>query len=250
MTWLAISPPGCRTVLVSRCDLDCRGAHPRPREAVLSAEELRRAERFTREEDARRFSAGRAWVRRELGRLLDVAPGRIVFAAGPFGRPEIVHPMTSLSFSLAHSGARAILAASLEGRVGVDIESGDAAPDAETLAARALAPAELEEFCACPAAEREAFFLARWTAREALLKAAGVGLSSDPGRIALEPRGGGSFSGRGEPRIAGLRAWPLEAGPGFIAALASDETRNPKSEIRNSKQRETPNRVSNFEFRV
>ncbi len=222
MKWLEFSRPGCRKVLLARCDLDSPEEDPRRDEEVLSAEEIRRAGRFAREEDARRFLAGRAWMRRALGGLLGVAPGRLVFAAGPFGKPEIRDPASSLSFSLAHAGARALLAAAQAGRVGVDIEPRGAAPDAETLASRALAPPELEAFHARPPEEREAFFLARWTAKEALLKAAGIGLSSDPVRIALEPEAGGSYRGRGEPRIAGLRAWPLEVGPRFVAALAAE----------------------------
>jgi 4'-phosphopantetheinyl transferase len=222
--WLEISLPGCRGVLVARFDLDSPEENPRPDEGVLSAEEIRRARRFVREEDARRFVAGRAWIRRALGELLGAAPGRIVLAARPFGKPEIREPASSLSFSLAHAGAQALLAVAQGGRVGVDIEARDAAPDAETLAPRALAPRELEEFHARPLEEREPFFLARWTAKEALLKAAGIGLSSDPARITLEPEADGSFLGRGESRIAGLRAWPLEAGPRFVAALAAEVT--------------------------
>lgn len=161
-------------------------------------------------------------MRKSLGELLGVAPGEIVFGAGAFGKPEILSPATTLSFSLAHAEGEALLAVAFRGRVGVDIEARDAAPDVDALAARALAPEELRQLRRLPAQEREAFFLARWTMKEALLKAAGVGLSSDPSRIVLEAGEEGSFTARGEPATEGLEAWLVDAGPGFLAALAAE----------------------------
>ena len=224
MSWREISWPGCGRVLLRQFPLDSFDKE-RSRDAILSAEELRRASHFRRERDRRRFVAGRTFVRESLGELLGVAPDRIVFGTGAFGRPEILAPATSLSFSLAHAGGEALLAVASNGRVGVDLEPLDAAPDADTLAARALAPEELERFRSRPAAEREAFFLTRWTVKEALLKAVGVGLSSDPAQIVLERDEEGSFTGRGEPAIEGLQACLIDAGPGFIAALAGESPR-------------------------
>ena len=220
MSWREVSWPGCSRVLLRQFPLDSFDTEG-SRDAILSAEELRRASHFRRARDRRRFVAGRAFVRESLGELLGVAPDRIVFGTGAFGRPEILSPATSLSFSLAHAEGEALLAVATNGRVGVDIEERHAAPDAEALAARALAPEELEEFLLRPAAERESFFLVRWTAKEALLKAAGVGLSSDPARIVLERGQDGCFIGRGDPAIQGLRAGLVDAGPRFIAALAT-----------------------------
>jgi len=220
MSWREISWPGCGRVLLRQFPLDSFDTE-RSRDAILSAEELRRASHFRRERDRRRFVAGRAFVRESLGELLGVAPDRIVFGAGPFGKPEMLAPAISLSFSLAHAEGQALLAVASNGRVGVDIEEQHAAPDAQALAVRALAPEELERFRSRPAAERESFFLTHWTAKEALLKAAGVGLSSDPTRIVLERDQDGCFIGRGDPAIEGLQAWLVDAGPGFIAALAT-----------------------------
>ena len=219
MSWREISWPGCGRVLLRQVSLDSFDRE-RSRDAILSAEELRRASHFRRERDRRRFVAGRTFVRECLGELLGVGPDRIVFGAGAFGRPEILAPATSLSFSLAHAGGQALLAVASNGRVGVDIEEQHAAPNAEALAPRALAPEELEQFHARPAGERESFFLERWTAKEALLKAAGIGFSCDPASLALARDPGGFFTGSGEPRIAGLRARLVDAGPGWIAALA------------------------------
>jgi 4'-phosphopantetheinyl transferase len=222
VTWQTISRPGCATLLLSGFDLDSPPEKSWAPAEALSREEIERAARFRRARDARRFLAGRMRTRSALAELLGIAPERIAFAAGPFGRPEIRYPATSLSFSLAHAGGRAVLAVAEGGRVGVDIEPRDAAPDAEALASRALAPRELEELFARPSSERESFFLSRWTAKEALLKAAGIGFACDPARITLQRDAQGGFGARGEPRIAGLTAWHVEEAPGFLVALAAD----------------------------
>jgi len=223
MNWRELSRPGSPGVLLAQFDLDSpeqgRDAFC---EAILSPDEIRRAGRLARAVDARRFLAGRERTRRALGEFLGVAPERIVFGYGPHGKPEVLPPSAPVSFSLAHAGAHLLLAIARAGRVGVDLEARDAAPDAEALAERALAPSEQDELSARPAFEKALYFLARWTAKEALLKAAGVGLSRDPARFALERDAAGALVGRGEPAIAGLRAWPVDAGPGFVAALATE----------------------------
>ncbi|HKA36357.1 MAG TPA: 4'-phosphopantetheinyl transferase superfamily protein [Thermoanaerobaculia bacterium] len=216
MSWTVLAPPGGRRVLIRWFDLDFGGDPPRK---VLSAEEIARARRFHREADARRYLAGRAAMRRALGELLGSEPARLVFETGPHGKPGLAGAPCSFNFS--RSGARAVLAVVEEGRVGVDLEAADAAPDSEDLAPLALAPAEARTLRSLPAGERQADFLRRWTAREALLKAAGTGLCCDPSSIGLLPEGA-AFSAGGDPRVEGLLAWPLDAGAGFVAALATD----------------------------
>jgi 4'-phosphopantetheinyl transferase len=245
MNWRQVSPPGSRSVLLGELDLD--SADEARDSAFLSPEEIERAGRFRRRQDARRFVAARAWMRRGLGELLGVAPGRILLAAGPFGKPEILDSPVPLSFSLAHAGARALLAVAEDATVGVDLEARGAAPDAEVLAPVALAPDELAEFHSLPARECEPFFLARWTAKEALLKAAGLGLSREPAGISLVPDAGGALVPRGEPRLSGLRAHLLDVGPLFIAALATEG--NPLSRRERAGVRGVPQRSIGDESR-
>src|SRR5262244_1393315 len=129
LSWTVLAPPGGRRVLIRWFDLDFGGDPPRK---VLSAEEIARARRFHREADARRYLAGRAAMRRALGELLGSEPARLVFETGPHGKPGLAGAPCSFNFS--RSGARAVLAVVEEGRVGVDLEAADAAPDSEDLA--------------------------------------------------------------------------------------------------------------------
>ena len=106
------------------------------------------------------------------------------------GRPTVVG--ADISFSLSHSGAFARSLAVTGGgiRVGVDVEASSRAPRLDALAARVLSeprarglarrsPTSAIDSCA---------FLRAWTAREAYLKALGIGIVTAPARRAAARR--------------------------------------------------------------
>ena len=217
MTWTEIRPAGGRCALLAWLDLDAEDAVL----GTLSPEETARAAKFRRERDARRFAAGKTAVRKGLGELLGIPPRELVITVGAHGRPELAHRGVTSAFSFAHAGPRAVLAVVEEGSVGVDIEAEGSAPDAEDLAPLVLSAEELARFRSLPASERQTDFLRSFTAREAVLKAAGTGFCCDPRSIALR-RDGAALAAAGDPRLEGLLAFPLDAGAGFVAALATD----------------------------
>ena len=217
MNWNEVLPAGGRNVLLAWFDLDAEDAVFE----TLSREERARAKRFRCERDARRFAAGRTAVRRALGGLLGIAPRDVAIAAGAHGRPELAHRGVPRPFSFAHAGAKAVLAVVEAGSVGVDVEARDAAPDADELAPMTMPAAELREFRELPASKRREEFLRRFTAREAVLKAAGTGFCCDPRSISLRPEGG-ALRASGDSRVEGLFAWPLKVDAGFVASLATD----------------------------
>jgi phosphopantetheinyl transferase len=84
-----------------------------------------------------------------------------------------------------------------------------------------LASVELGEFRILDPDRRRRFFLQRWTAKEALLKAAGVGLGADPSRISLlADRRGGFLGDAGSLGLFHVQA--VHELPGFVAAVATD----------------------------
>lgn len=209
-------PPDVR-LLLGELDPD---ASPDPGDLVTSPDEVARARRYRRSSDGRRFLLRRSWVRRALGGILGVHPRHLELEAGPFGKPRVRTPRGAPGFSVSHSGNRSLLAVAHHGEVGVDLEALGAAPDAEELAPLALSPAELAELRALDTpCEREFYFLARWTAKEALLKAIGAGLQLDPASIALTRRPGG-FSAPEGTQLADLRVASLKVGAGLVAAVA------------------------------
>jgi 4'-phosphopantetheinyl transferase len=92
-----------------------------------------------------------------------------------------------LSFSVSHSGDVALIAIAPPGCVvGIDVE--EVRPrtlDLEKLAARTMSAGEIERWRATPDRERLASFLQLWTAKEAYLKAIGVGVATDLRAVTL-----------------------------------------------------------------
>ena len=167
--------------------------------ALLDVAERRRAERFLREGDRRRYVRAHAAMRRILAQEAGCRPDRLVFVAGEYGKPALADG--SVRFNLSHSGDHAVLATSFEVEVGIDIEI--RAIDTQGIARLVLTDGEMEAFAALPADVQEAVFLRAWTRKEALLKAVGCGLTLDPRNVEV-----GLGSVPETPELAGQR-WRL-----------------------------------------
>lgn len=148
-------------------------------EEFLQTDERMRAQRLVREEDQRTFRLFRGALRGLLARYMDnTSPGSLSFRYGPQGKPALVSPIP-IHFNLAHSGGRLAVAISYQ-PVGVDIERMDRCTDLDAVAARFYHPAEVAALTAQPADQRRALFFRWWSAKEAALKAWGVGIGSTP----------------------------------------------------------------------
>ena len=143
-------------------------------------------------------------------RLLRDASGRPIVA----GHPE-------LSVSLSHSGEMTLVAIGEGCRVGVDVEvvrdRGIAA-----LPKHALTAVERRELERRKAAWLQTL-LSYWTRKEAILKAAGVGLAVEPNLIELPPPGSTHVVALPE-KLGRPEAWCVReiALDGHVAAVAAD----------------------------
>lgn len=124
--------------------------------------------------------------------LMQRLAGNSGLRRGDNGRPECDPP---LDVSLSHSGGWIAVASSESARVGVDVETvRDVSP---SLAQRCLSSSELA-WMEQDADLRTLRFLRLWTAKEAYLKAIGVGLGGpDPRDVSLDHTGD-------EPRLTGV----------------------------------------------
>jgi len=117
--------------------------------------------------------ATRVALRRILGGLLGLAPEAVSLVLAPGGKPVLADG--ALEFNHAHTDGLALVAAAPAGRpVGIDVEKRGRHADFRAVAARFFTPGErifLE------AEETEERFLALWSRKEAVLKAAGTGLA-------------------------------------------------------------------------
>jgi 4'-phosphopantetheinyl transferase len=166
--------------------------------AVLSEDELRRAERFRVEAARRRFVTARVMLRRLLGRRLGLAPAGLIVTIGPRGKPELESLPAAPHFNLAHSGDLAVVAIASQ-EVGVDVEELRPVPRAGRLAARFFSESERRWLSALPAARRDRSFLDLWTCKEAYLKAAGTGIQLPVSRVEVDATKPALLSVPGDP---------------------------------------------------
>jgi 4'-phosphopantetheinyl transferase len=127
------------------------------------------------------------------------------------GRPTLV-ANDQLSFSLSHSGSYAVIALAGDGAlVGVDVEEIRARARIDALAERVLNDEEHAAWSTLANEdERLHSFLAVWTAKEAYLKALGIGITT---RLRDVPSA-----------VAGWSTRPLELGEGRVGAVAADRS--------------------------
>lgn len=141
--------------------------------AQLSPEEQDRADRYKRAADRRRFLVGRWGLRRLLGRYLRQPPQGLVFHYGDRGKPYLAGD--PVYFNLSHHGPW-IAWAWGDRPVGVDLAQGRAIA-VLGLARRFFHPQEVTALVALDPETQADHFWTLWTAKEALLKARGLGLA-------------------------------------------------------------------------
>jgi 4'-phosphopantetheinyl transferase len=152
-------------------DLDAPGADTAAR---LDAAERGRAASLVRPQDGARFAASHAALRLVLARYVGGGPDDLEFRVGPHGQPRLA--ADEVRFSLARSGGLALIAVS-RGPVGADLERVAARPGlADVALARFPAREAARVAVGCCGSPTRSFYR-HWTAKEAYLKAIGLGLA-------------------------------------------------------------------------
>ncbi|GMU71691.1 MAG: hypothetical protein AMXMBFR42_11550 [Burkholderiales bacterium] len=161
------------------CPLDTADDDVPALRAILSQEELARANRFGTEALRRRYIAGRAALRKTLAVALGIGAASVPIQRGPRGRPVLL-PSHTLDFNVTHTEGVAIIAhlARPGWRVGVDVESLGRDVSHDALARKFLTERERSAVASLDDDARRIAFLRRWTCKEAMSKATGDGLSA------------------------------------------------------------------------
>ena len=196
--------------------------------ALLSADEVARAQRFIRERDRARFTVARGTLRLILARYLGCAPEELRFRYSAYGKPELGEPHGAgpLRFNVSHSGSLALIAVGMGRAVGVDLEQVRTNVAFAQIAARTFSPGEQAALRALPRALQLAGFFNCWTRKEAYIKARGLGLALplDQFDVSVAPEAPAALlSTAGEPAAASQ--WSLQAlapGDGFVGAVAAE----------------------------
>lgn len=152
--------------------------------ATLDAVERGRADRYRVVGERTRYVITRATLRHVLSARTGVSASALQFTSVRNGRPALLGYPT-LSFNVSHAGDHALIALSERRTVGVDIEHIHPQTDWQSLvdmvcsarqrAQLRVGPETLEEEIVT-GRQRGRFFQC-WTAKEAILKALGIGLT-------------------------------------------------------------------------
>jgi 4'-phosphopantetheinyl transferase len=147
--------------------------------AVLSLDEVERADKFYLQKDQERFIITRGTLRYLLSAYLGKSPVEISFQYSEYGKMSLSLPLhaSGLCFNLSHSADMAVIAMTYGREIGVDVEAVHSDIDFETLAREFFSPAEVKSLLALTPEARHRGFFECWCRKEAYLKARGEGLS-------------------------------------------------------------------------
>ena len=121
-------------------------------------------------------------VRRLLADHLDIPADQLRIEKDLWGQPRVtlrdeVGMVGQVEISIAHAGSFLAFGVADGRKIGIDIEIIADEHDDEALARDFLTPAEYAQLLDLPAAERREAIYEFWTAKEAYLKAVGLGLA-------------------------------------------------------------------------
>ncbi len=195
-------------------------------ESLLSPDERALMHRLVRPEDQRRFCRRRAARRQLLAARSGVAPERLEFVAGPFGKPALQPPAAQIApeFSCSCSHDTALVAITHAGSIGVDLEQHRPLGADLSRMAEFFSRDEQAMLMRLTGGERERAFFDCWSRKEAVLKSLGCGLAQplDSFSVSLAPDApvvrnfGGDVTAASRWTLA-----DLTVGPGYSATLAA-----------------------------
>jgi len=151
-----------------------------------------------------------------VGEFLGLDPQQVPMARDPLGRPHVAGQ--PLHTSLSHADGCIVLALGLRGPLGVDVESTSRAVAMPDIATCVCHPADAARLAGHVGPEWNQALLRLWVRKEAVLKAAGVGLSRDMHGFDL-PESGMALLDQASGAWTQVRM--LDASPGRVAAIAA-----------------------------
>jgi 4'-phosphopantetheinyl transferase len=146
--------------------------------ALLSTEEISRANAKLSTKERDRSIRVRGAVRSILGDYLGVAGGEIEFVAGEKGKPSIYRPDSNIEFNLTHCEEIAFLAVAYSTPVGIDLERIRHRPSQLKIAQRMFSESICRELAQLSSGQLDAAFSKHWTELEARAKCVGSGIFS------------------------------------------------------------------------
>lgn len=158
--------------------------------------ERHRAARLVRDNIRQRYVLAHGGLRAVLSKYLGVTPDMVTLERSATGKPFLTRELrdrSAITFNLSHAYGRALIAVSQAQEVGVDLECVRSEVEVAKLSKRYFTRSEHTAIMEAPEEQRAARFFWYWVAKEALLKAQGIGLQGLPDcEIFLEGDGVGT----------------------------------------------------------
>ena len=190
----------------------------------LSPDELARAARFHFPHHRSRWISAHRALRQILAGYVSGCAAELRFVTNAHGKPALVAEAPHLEFNLTHSEDLALLAIA-EQDVGIDLEFVRGSCDWNRLADRVFTAREWSQLEQLPPDEertRRCYEL--WTAKEAYIKARGVGMSLPLRKFSVPLPDAGGVSGPViDTGVGDGRSWFVRRIPtlsGYVAAYA------------------------------
>lgn len=190
--------------------------------SLLDAAERTRIARKRRASDRDLTTFAYAFHRLLLAAVLDLPPKNVPLQRDAQGCPRLADDVAWTS--LSHSDGLIALAASLRGPIGVDIEPLARAAEMAEIAGSVAHPREMAALSMLPESQRAAGLLALWVRKEALLKAAGIGLAQPMASFEGPPGTPLPLPGGIDGQTRRMRIDMLEGHGLWTAAVAVGET--------------------------
>jgi 4'-phosphopantetheinyl transferase len=193
----------------------------------LSEEERGRAARFIRRQDHVRYVLAHGGLRAVLSRYLRIGPDDIELSRSEAGKPFVMGELggqSAITFNMSHAHGRALIAVSKGQEVGVDLERIRSDVEVAKLSERYFAPSEHATIMQSIHEQRPTIFFRYWVAKEAVLKAQGIGLRAlSQCEILMEADGVGAevVVSAGSPFESNWGVRFLSCGEGWEAAVAA-----------------------------
>jgi 4'-phosphopantetheinyl transferase len=190
--------------------------------SYLSIGERQRADRFVFERDRVHHTVAHGVLRHLLGRYCGIRPESLQFSVTAAGKPSLARlPENTVEgppgnpagfppgihFNLTHSGGRALLGVSESRELGIDLEQVRSNIEALSISRNYFFGAERDAIEGALSVTRDNLFFRYWVAKEAVLKAQGIGLGFPLDRFRVDFLPGGE-----EARIETLDPGRLDGG--------------------------------------
>lgn len=146
----------------------------------LSEDEKTKSREFSSVSARNRYIAGKAFLRRALGFMINTGPFQGVVLKDECGKPYLVDFDQKINFNVSHTGNVIVIAFSKSKPLGIDIELKNRSIH-QHLVGYIFTEEEAEEILS--KADWPKYFLRAWTRKEAVLKCIGCGFTGNAKEI-------------------------------------------------------------------